>query len=335
MRHFLIVGVLVALVSVLTFLGLQSVGLMPKQASLQSGVVDWMFTLEFAAISFLFALVVVPLFYSLVVFRRKPGETGEGEHIEGNTRLEITWTVIPLFVVLVFAYLGADTLGQTRRLDPNALVVNVTAFQWAWRFEYPDYGIKSNQLYLPVNRQVVLKMQSPDVIHSFWVPEFRIKQDVVPGRVTEYRITPSEIGQYKVQCAELCGASHAYMVAPVIVVSQGEFDQWVQQTAAAQATAAGPDATRGQKLYNELGCKACHSVDGSPGVGPTWKGLWGGTVQLADGSTLIADEAYIIESIRQPNAKIVAGFQQGAMPAFAALSDAEIADIIEFIKTLK
>ncbi len=334
MRHYVIVGVLVLLFATLTFFGLRAVGLMPVEAALQAEIVDWMFELEIAVISFLFALIVVPLFYSLIVFRRKPGESGEGKHIEGNTRLEVTWTTLPLLTVLIFAYLGAITLGQTRRLDPNAMVVNVTAFQWAWRFEYPEYGIQSNQLYLPVNRQVVLKMQSMDVIHSFWVPEFRIKQDVVPGRVTEYRITPIRIGEYKVFCAELCGASHAYMLAPVIVVSQEDFQKWTLETAAAQKATTGPDATRGEKLYNELGCKACHSLDGSKGVGPTWKGLWGQKVELADGTTVIADEAYITESIREPGAKIVAGFQAGAMPAFN-LSDAEIADLIAFIQTLK
>ncbi|MFO3797006.1 MAG: cytochrome c oxidase subunit II transmembrane domain-containing protein, partial [Anaerolineales bacterium] len=122
MRHFVIVGILVLLFSILTFFGLQAIGLMPVQASLQAKTVDWMFNLEMAVISFLFALIVIPLFYSLIVFRRKPGDEGDGEHIEGNTRLEVIWTVIPLFIVLVFAYLGAITLGQTRRLDPNAMV---------------------------------------------------------------------------------------------------------------------------------------------------------------------------------------------------------------------
>ena len=196
MRHFVIVGVLVLLLSILMFWGLEAMGLMPVQASLQAQTVDWMFRLEMAVISFLFALIVVPLVYSLLVFRRKPGDTSDGEHIEGNTRLEVTWTVLPLITVLVFSYLGAVTLGETRRLDPNAMVVNVTAFQWGWRFEYPDYGLQSNKLYLPANRQVVLKMNSNDVIHSFWVPEFCIKQDVVPGRTTEYRITPVQIGEY-------------------------------------------------------------------------------------------------------------------------------------------
>jgi len=334
MRHFVIVGVLVLLLSILTFWGLEAVGLMPVQASLQAQTVDWMFRLEMAVISFLFALIVVPLVYSLLVFRRKPGDTSDGEHIEGNTRLEVTWTVLPLITVLVFSYLGAVTLGETRRLDPNAMVVNVTAFQWGWRFEYPDYGIQSNKLYLPANRQVVLKMNSNDVIHSFWVPEFRIKQDVVPGRTTEYRITPVRIGEYKVRCAEICGASHAYMEAPV-VVSQADFQKWVQESVAAQAATSGPDPKRGEKLYNELGCKACHSIDGSKGVGPTWKGLWGEQVKLSDGTTVVADEAYIIESIRQPQAKIVAGFEQQAMPAFTTLTDAELADLIAFIQTLK
>jgi len=335
MRHFVIVGVLVLLLSILTFWGLEAMGLMPVQASLQAQTVDWMFRLEMAVISFLFALIVVPLVYSLLVFRRKPGDTSDGEHIEGNTRLEVTWTVLPLITVLVFSYLGAVTLGETRRLDPNAMVVNVTAFQWGWRFEYPDYGIQSNKLYLPANRQVVLKMNSNDVIHSFWVPEFRIKQDVVPGRTTEYRITPVQIGEYKVRCAEICGASHAYMVAPVVVVSQTDFQKWVQESVAAQAATSGPDPKRGEKLYNELGCKACHSIDGSKGVGPTWKGLWGEQVKLSDGTTVVADEAYIIESIRQPQAKIVAGFEQQAMPAFTTLTDAELADLIAFIQTLK
>jgi cytochrome c oxidase subunit 2 len=335
MRHFVIVGVLVLLLSILTFGGLEAVGLMPVQASLQAQTVDWMFRLEMAVISFLFALIVVPLVYSLLVFRRKPGDTSDGEHIEGNTRLEVAWTVLPLITVLVFSYLGAVTLGETRRLDPNAMVVNVTAFQWGWRFEYPDYGIQSNKLYLPANRQVVLKMNSNDVIHSFWVPEFRIKQDVVPGRTTEYRITPVQIGEYKVRCAEICGASHAYMEAPVVVVSQTDFQKWVQESVAAQAATSGPDPKRGEKLYNELGCKACHSIDGSKGVGPTWKGLWGEQVKLSDGTTVVADEAYIIESIRQPQAKIVAGFEQQAMPAFTTLTDAELADLIAFIQTLK
>ena len=179
-------------------------------------------------------------------------------------------------------------------------------------------------------------MTSKDVIHSFWVPEFRVKQDLVPGRTTEYRITPTLLGDYKVRCAELCGTSHAYMLAPIHVVSEADFQAWVQkeQAAAAAAASGAPDPTRGQQLYENLGCKACHSLDGSAGVGPSWKGLFGSEVELNDGTKVTADEAYIIESIKNPSAKIVNGYQAGTMPQFS-LTDAQINDIVAFIKTVK
>jgi len=277
--------------------------------------------------------------YSLVVFRRRKGETGDGEHIEGNTSLEVTWTFIPLVIVVILGYIGADNLAQIRRVDPQAEQIKVVGFQWGWRFEYPQ-GFVSNTLYLPVDKQVVLKMESSDVLHSFWVPEFRVKHDLVPGRVEDYRITPTLVGDYKVRCAEICGTSHAYMLADVKVVPQAEYDAWVSEQAViaaaeAEAALANPDAGRGEKLYNEAGCKACHSLDGSQGVGPTWKGLWGSQVLLADGSSVLADEGYIIESIREPSAKVHQGFSPNAMPSFAYLKDGQIADLIEFIKTVK
>ena len=144
--------------------------LMPVAASAQAVPIDWLWNLEVQTISFLFALIVVPLVYSLVVFRRKKGDTTDAEHIEGNTKLEIAWTIVPLFIVMIFAYLGAYSLAETLRADPQAMVVNVTASQWAWSFEYPDYGFVSQELYLPKDRQVLLRMQSKDVVHSFSVP---------------------------------------------------------------------------------------------------------------------------------------------------------------------
>lgn len=338
-RHFAIIAVLVALVTVLTYIGLNALGLMPVEASAQSIPIDWLFDLEVKLISFFFALIIVPLTYSLIVFRRKDGDDGDGQHFEGNTRLEIVWTIIPLILVIVLGVIGGDNLRQVRIVDPQAAEIKVVAFQWGWRFEYPQ-GFSSNKLYLPEGKQVVLKMESQDVLHSFWVPEFRVKQDIVPGRVEDYRITPIKIGEYKVRCAELCGTSHAYMEAPVIVVSQADYDKWLaDQTAKAQleaaASAGKPDATRGQKLYQESGCKACHSLDGAKGVGPTWKGLFGSTVELADGSSVAADEAYLTESIKAPGAKTVEGFPANAMPSFSYLTDGQVADLTEFIKTLK
>jgi cytochrome c oxidase subunit II len=338
-RHFVIMAVLVIVVTILTYLGLNSLGLMPVEASAQSIEIDWLFDLEIKMIAFFFALIMVPLGYSLVVFRRKDGDETDAPHIEGHTGLEITWTAVPLVIVIALGIIGADNLRQVRAVDPQAIQVNVFAFQWGWRFEYPQ-GFTSNKLYLPVDQQVVLKMQSQDVLHSFWVPEFRIKQDVVPGRVEDYRITPNRIGEYKVRCAEICGASHSYMESPVIVVSQADYDKWVtEQTLAAQAAAlasAGkPDAARGEKLYLESGCKACHSLDGSKGVGPTWKGLSGSQVKLVDGSTVIADEAYMTEAIKLPGAKTVEGFPANAMPSFGYLTDGQVADLVAFIETLK
>jgi cytochrome c oxidase subunit II len=332
MRHFVVVGILVIVFSVLTYVGLNSIGLMPVEASAQAVPIDWLWNLEVMMMSFLLALIVVPMVYSLIVFRRKKGETGDGEHIEGNTNLEIGWTVVPLVIVLVFAYMGAYSLSETRRVDPDAMIIKVSAFQWAWKFEYPDSGVVSKELHLPVNRQVVLEMQSSDVIHSFWVPEFRVKQDVVPGRVTEYRITPTLLGNYKVRCAELCGTSHAYMEAPVIVVSQSDFNSWISQQQAAAAANQTPES-KGQALVSENGCAACHSITGAVGVGPTWQGLFGSKVTVEGGATVTADEAYITESIKEPQAKIVKGFPP-AMPKYP-FTDEEIANIVAYIKTLK
>jgi cytochrome c oxidase subunit 2 len=334
MRHFIIAGILVILTTFATYFGLTALGLMPVQASAQAVFVDQLWNWDLAAVSFLFAIIIVPLAYSLLVFRRRKGDTSDGKHEEGNVTLEVTWTIIPLLLVTVYSYLGAYVLGETRTPDPNALIISVTAHQWDWSFTYPE-GFSSNELHLPVNRQVLLEMKSLDVIHSFWVPEFRIKQDVLPGRNTEYRITPTLIGNYTVRCAELCGLRHAYMNRPVIVTSQADYDAWAKQQAAAQAALVakgGPPA--GQAFVAQEGCGACHSIDGTRMTGPTWKGLYMSQVKLSDGRTVTADAAYLAESISDPNAKIVATFPANVMPNFG-LDAQQINDIVSYIETLK
>jgi cytochrome c oxidase subunit 2 len=335
MKHFVVAGFLVIVLTVLLILGAGQVRLLPVAASAQAQPIDQLFQLMFIAIAFLFSLIVVFMLYSIVVFRRRKGDESDARHIEGNTKLEVTWTTIPLIIVLGLSFLGASSLAEVERPDPKALEVDVIGMQWTWRFEYPRYGIVSNELVLPVNKQAILYLSSQDVIHSFWVPEFRVKQDLLPGGeefVRTLRVTPTEIGSYKVRCAELCGIRHAYMESPVIVVSQADFDVWV-----AQQTGESTDPVeRGRKWSNQYGCLSCHSLDGSKLVGPTWLGLFGSQVKLADGSTVIADEAYIIESIRNPGAKIVEGYPN-IMPANVGqdLSDERIQDIIAFIKTLR
>jgi cytochrome c oxidase subunit 2 len=314
MRHFVIVGIFVIATTILTYVGLNSVDLMPLAASAQAVPIDQMLNLELIFISFFFALIVVPMAYSLIVFRRKKGDTSDAEHMEGNTTLEIAWTIVPLFIVTAFAYLGAVNLAETRRVDPDAIVVKVTGIQWSWKFEYPAYGVTTDELHLPVDQQV--------------------KQDLVPGRITELRITPTVDGNYKVRCAELCGTSHAYMEKPVVISSQADFDVWMaEQVALAEEAAATPEG-RGQALVAANGCAACHSINGAQGIGPTWFGLFGHEVHFTDGTTVIADEAYLAESIHEPQAKIVKGFETQLMPTYG-FTDEQIADIVAYIKTLR
>lgn len=333
MKHFIAVAFVVALIFTLLFFGMQQVRLLPVGASAQAIDIDWLFNLHFILIVFLFSLIVGFMVYSIVMFRRKRGDNTDGPYIQGSTPLEVTWTVIPLLTVITISFLGARTLGDIGRADPRPLEVNVIGQQWSWRFEYPEWGIVSNELYLPVNQQALLQLSSTDVIHSFWVPEFRVKQDALPGSdemVRSLRVTPNRIGEYKVRCAEMCGSLHYSMESPVHVVSQADFEAWVETNSAASDD----PVERGQQVANQFGCLACHSTDGSTVVGPTWKGLFGEEVHLADGTTVTADEEYIIESIQVPDAKIVEGFNN-IMPELAdQLTDEQIMDLVEFIKSL-
>jgi cytochrome c oxidase subunit II len=186
---------------------------------------------------------------------------------------------------------------------------------------------------VPVNQALALRMESSDVIHSFWVPEFRLKQDLVPGRITELRITPILIGDYKVRCAELCGTAHYRMEQPVVVVDDAAFAAWVAERQAEAAEAQATPEGRGELLVQNNVCGACHSINGSAGIGPTWLGLFGRSEEMEDGTIIVVDEAYLHESIKDPKAKIVKGFPP-TMPVFP-LTDEEIDDIIAYIKTLR
>jgi cytochrome c oxidase subunit II len=245
----------------------------------------------------------------------------------------VVWTGIPLIVVIYLAYIGGKSLGIIRRIDPNALQVKVVAGQWFWQFQYPEYGVTTNELYLPFGRQVDLVMTSNDVIHSFWVPEFRVKQDILPGRTTELRITPTLIGEYKVYCNQLCGSGHAYMEASVLVVSQEVFDQWISTQ---QSTTPTDPALRGQQLAQNYGCANCHSTDGSAKTGPTWLHLYESNVKLSDGTTVLADDNYLNNSIINPNLQIVDGFPANVMPDFSNILDQTMVEsLVAYIKTLK
>lgn len=336
MKHYAFAGVLVLILTFVVDLFLSASRLLPVQASLEAKPIDRLFDIELIAISFLFSLITVFIGYSLIVFRRKPGIAEEGAYFKSNNKLEVIWTIIPLGAVIGLSYFGAVTLGQTRQADPAALEIKVVAGQWFWRFEYPEYGVVSDQLYMPVNRQALLKLTSEDVIHSFWVPEFRVKQDLLPGDnlMRELRITPTLEGEFKVRCAEMCGTSHAYMESPVIVVSQEEFDAWIQGELAAIGT---DPAARGERWAKTNGCQSCHSIDGTASVGPTWQGLFGKTLTLIDGTEVVVDEAYLRTAILDPNAQVAQGSTPNVMPQTYedSISDEQLSDIIAFIKSLQ
>lgn len=333
MRRYVIIFILVIISTFLVHTWLMSIGLFPAEASAQSIAVDQLFHVHLWLISFLFSLIMVTLVYSLIVFHRKKDELGDGAYLTGDSTLEITWTAIPLVAVLVLAYAGAKTLGAIRVIDPTALQVKVTAGQWYWQYAYPDYGVTSTDLYLPVQVQIDLQMTSVDVIHSFWVPEFRVKQDIIPGRSVDLRITPILIGKYKVRCSELCGLRHAYMEGAVNVVSQTDFANWISQ----QQSAAPPSPElRGQQLASSYGCTNCHSTDGSAKTGPTWLHLYGSSVKLSEGTTVTADDNYIKTSIINSNLQIVTGFPANTMPDFSQVLDQTMVEaLVAYIKTLK
>jgi cytochrome c oxidase subunit II len=232
MKHAIGAFLFVILIAAVGIFALERVRILPDQASVQAQFIDGLFSIHFYAIVILFALIVGLIVFSMVVFRRKPGDATDAAHVEGSTNLEAIWTIVPLIAVLIIAFIGADVLGKVERPEPRPLEVRVVSSQWAWSFEYLDYGIISPELVLPVDRQALLLLSSRDVIHSFWVPEFRVKQDALPGgeeMVRPLRITPTQTGNYKVLCAELCGLGHAEMRADVRVVTQGEFDEWVNR----------------------------------------------------------------------------------------------------------
>ncbi len=335
MKHFIVAGLLVIVLMAGSFFLFTNIELLPEQASAQAIPIDELFRFDFIAILVLFSLIIGFMVYSIIVFRRRKGDDTDGPHIEGNSKLEVVWTLVPLFFVMFLAYYGSSVLGKTMAADPKPLRVDVIGSQWSWRFEYPDYGIISTDLVLPVNKQALLNISSTDVIHSFWVPEFRVKQDALPGGgfERELRVTPIETGDYKVRCAELCGKNHYDMLAPVSVLSQSEFDGWVQSQT---GPVSDDPVERGEIFARQFGCLACHSSDGSQLVGPTWLGVFGSTEMLEDGSSMVVDRDYLFKSVRNPGIQIVAGYQNIMPENIAAnMTDEQIDDLIAFIESLK
>ncbi len=215
-----------------------------EQASTAASKIDTLLDVIIVIASFVFSVVMVMLGYAVWKWRAKPGDESDGSPIHGNTRIEIAWTAIPTVIVLALAVYSWITLSDIEAHDPNRMVVDVYSQQYEWHFDYPETGTTSRELHVPVNRQIEFRMHALDVIHSFWVPEWRIKKDNVPGITTRAYITPTKTGDFTLICTELCGIGHSTMRAPVVVEkSQADFDQWASSQPPIKS-----DEQQGEKL---------------------------------------------------------------------------------------
>ena len=310
---------------------------LPENASnLASGVDNVLLFVTVISV-FFFLLISAVLVIFAIKYRRR-AEDEETPYITGNELLEVIWTVIPSILLMVIFAWGYWEFREMRNPPKDALEVNVVAQQWLWQFDYYNGKKTINELYVQQNRPVKMVMRSEDVLHSFFVPDFRVKQDILPGYYTQLWFTPTKVGTFELFCAEYCGTSHSKMLAKVNVLSPEAFAIWEKGIGIDEGTAVAsdlPPADRGAQLYSNRGCNACHSLDGAAGVGPTFKGLFGRDEKLQDGTTVVADENYLRESILNPSAQMVEGYQP-VMPSFQGiLSDQEVTDLIEYIKTLK
>lgn len=306
-------------------------GYFPERASSVAESVDQVFGLLFWISAFFLALIVGLTVLFVVRYRHRQGRTAPEPTPDHSNRLEIFWTVIPLALVgLIFVASTKVYYAMTEQAaGADAHRVQVTGRKWSWWFDHPG-GKGANQLHLVKGRPTELVLASTDVIHSFYVPEFRVKQDAVPGRFTRLVFTPTMDGTFTLLCTEYCGTNHSTMLAPVIVhADQASYDEWAKQGAAAGETL----AQTGERVLNEKGCTACHSVDGSAGVGPSLKGIWGVDRKLTSGQVVKVDENYIRESIVKPGAKIAAGYDD-IMPAIP-LEDREIQGVVVYVQSLK
>lgn len=305
---------------------------MPPQASTTAAEVDRIFYWVFYISLFFFTLIVVLMVIFAFRFRRKSSQpVAHADAPMHNTPLELTWTIIPTIIVFLIFYAGFRGFLTLSVTPANAYEIQVTAQRWKWLFTYPNGYVEEN-LHVPVDRPVSLVMTSEDVIHSFYVPDFRIKRDVVPGRYSKAWFQAKAPGEHQAFCAEYCGTNHSMMLARVIVHEPGGFERWLED--AANLLAKLPPAEAGALLYKQRGCAQCHSVDGKAGIGPTFQGLFGHRQALKSGETIVVDEDYVRESIMDPQAKIAAGFDP-VMPTYRGrLKDEEITAIIAYMKTL-
>src|SRR5713226_5004686 len=302
--------------------------LFPEGASTMAGRVDALYFF-LIAVSVFFSLLIAGLivFYAVKYRRRSPDGVGASFH--GGMALEITWTVIPFFITIAIFVWGASVFFAMSRPPDETLNIYVVGKQWMWKFQHLDGQREINELHVPVGRAVKLIMTSEDVVHDVFVPAFRVKADVLPGRYTTLWFQATRRGRYRLFCSQYCGTRDSGMTGEVVVMEPTEFQAWLTGGGAEGSLAAG-----GEKLFADLACNGCHRPDAA-GRGPVLVGLFGKTMTTQSGDRVTVDEAYIRESILRPSAKIAGGYQP-IMPTFQGLvSEEQLLQLIEYVKSLQ
>jgi cytochrome c oxidase subunit 2 len=295
---------------------------------LSGNIVNTVFFFLLAICVFLLGLITFLMVYFVVRYRK--ARNPHPADIAGNFWLELGWTIAPILLVLVMFYYGMTGFDFLRKVPPGAMEVKVIGRQWSWLFQY-EKGVQNSTLRVPLGKPVKLLIYSEDVIHSFFIPEFRIKQDAVPGMQTYLWFQATQIGTFDIFCAQYCGMGHAHMHTKLIVLPEEEFTKWYQSRL---EELKGPPS--GFQIYQEKGCAGCHSIDGSPRVGPTFKGLIGKketVVKNGKEQTVVVDRAFVRNYIVNPNVEMVKGYRP-IMPHIP-MTDAELDAIVKYLETLK
>lgn len=304
--------------------------LWPDRASTTAGNVDALYIFLLILSALMTGLIFVAVVYFAARYRRRRGVLAE--QIEGSTPLELTWSIIPMFVFMAIFAWGAVVYFKSRTPPRDSTEVYVVAKQWMWKLEHAEGQREINELHVPVGRDVKLIMTSQDAIHSFYVPAFRMKQDVLPGRYTVAWFRATKPGVYHLFCAEYCGTQHSGMIGSIVVQEPAQYEAWMSGGTMNGGTS-GPLSATGEKIFAELGCVTCHRSDSS-GRGPNLQGVFGKPVQLEDGRTVIADENYIRQCILDPGSKRVKGFQP-IMPTFQGLvSEEQLNALVAYVKSV-
>jgi cytochrome c oxidase subunit II len=303
--------------------------LIPESASTLSWKVDALY-FYLSGVTLFFALLIygVLIFFVIRYRRRTPYEIPRP--VAGSHKLETIWTVIPLMIAMTIFGWGASVYYDQYRPPQNAVEIYVVGKQWMWKIQHSTGQREINELHIPVGRKIKLIMTTEDVIHDFFVPAFRLKTDVVPGKYTMQWFEATKAGTYRLFCAEYCGMNHSGMIGQVVVMEPREFDNWLSGNAGNTTP-----AVAGQQLYQSLGCVSCHGENGEGGRGPTLAGVFGRQIHLANNQTIRADEVYIRESIINPQAKLVEGFGP-IMPTFQGqVTEDQLMQLLAYIKSLQ